>query len=172
MRILTKTVGEGGQKESVLRLLRWQFQDDAIALDHHPDGKPYLPDHSRWEISISHCRSDVAVALGPKGVRIGIDVEDKRAQTERLSARFCSPPELELIRNGLPAVRIWGAKEACYKAFSDRIRTPFSDITALGSSLDGNLRVKITGIGTFFLRHLDLPSGASLIFFSETFHCD
>lgn len=95
----------------------------ASLLAHHPHGAPYLPEEPSWAVSLSHSASAVALLLVPKSspLHIGIDIEEERAELERVPPRFVREGELaQLEALGLPratALRLlWTAKEAAYKA--------------------------------------------------------
>lgn len=95
----------------------------ASPLAHHPHGAPYLPEEPDWMLSLSHSASAVALLLVPQSspLYIGIDIEEERAELERVLPRFVREGELvRLEALGLPratALRLlWTAKEAAYKA--------------------------------------------------------
>ena len=95
----------------------------ASPLAHHPHGAPYLPEEPSWALSLSHSASAVALLLVPQSspLYIGIDIEEERAELERVLPRFVREGELaQLEALGLPratALRLlWTAKEAAYKA--------------------------------------------------------
>lgn len=164
MRLLTKAVHKGcGQKDAILDLLKWQFNDEDILLAHHSDGKPYLPTYPGIEISISHCQTDVAVLVGTAR-RLGVDVENKYGQADRLKERFCTPDELELSKEiGLHPIWFWCAKEACFKAFSDKINTLYRQIRVTGLSPTGDLIAEIESYGLLELKRHVLISRAALV---------
>lgn len=95
----------------------------ASPLAHHPHGAPYLPEEPGWAVSLSHSASAVALLFVPQSspLYIGIDIEEERAELERVLPRFVREGELaQLEALGLPratALRLlWTAKEAAYKA--------------------------------------------------------
>lgn len=95
----------------------------ASSLAHHPHGAPYLPEEPDWTLSLSHSASAVALLLVPQSspLHIGIDIEEERAELERVLPRFVHEGELAQLEGlGLPratALRLlWTAKEAAYKA--------------------------------------------------------
>ena len=74
-------------------------------------------------MSLSHSASAVALLLVPQEcpLHIGIDIEEERAELERVLPRFVHEPELaQLEAKGLPRATalglLWTAKEAAYKA--------------------------------------------------------
>ena len=165
MRVLTKEVPPGtSQREAVLELLKYHFGVSDVVLAHTEAGKPFLPDYPEAEISVSHCRTDVAVAIGRRGERIGVDVEEKWAQAERLAKRFSTAEELTLSNEaGLHPMWFWCTKEACFKAYSDKMRTPYEAVTVTGLTATGDLLAKVADIGAVRLRKRLLPSGAALV---------
>lgn len=95
----------------------------ASPLAHHPHGAPYLPEEPDWAVSLSHSASAVALLLAPQHspLHIGIDIEEERAELERVLPRFAHGPELvQLEAKGLSRAMalglLWTAKEAAYKA--------------------------------------------------------
>ena len=172
--LTTSTAGHSTQREAVRSLLRWKFGEKGEVIAHHESGRPFLPLIPEVEISISHCPTDVAVLLGPRLRRIGVDVETKHAQAERLKERFCTPEELRLSREtGLPPILIWCAKEACYKAFSDKVKEPYPGIRVTAwDKENGTLNVRIEDEGLFCPRFKTLPGGALIVVFDEKRRCD
>nr|WP_314650506.1 4'-phosphopantetheinyl transferase superfamily protein [uncultured Porphyromonas sp.] len=95
----------------------------ASPLAHHPHGAPYLPEEPDWALSLSHSASAVTLLLVPQSspLHIGIDIEEERAELERVLPRFAHEPELARLQaEGLPRARalglLWTAKEAAFKA--------------------------------------------------------
>ena len=166
MRVLTKEIPPGkSQREAVLELLRCHFGVSDLLLAHYDTGKPFLPEHPEAEVSISHCRTDAAIAVGNSGERIGVDVEEKWRQVERLAGRFCTDGELSLSREtGLHPMWFWCVKEACFKAYSDKMKTPYQAVTVTGLTASNELSAEVSGIGSVALRKLLLPSGAALVY--------
>lgn len=165
MRLLTKAVPEGqAQRAAVLDLLAWQLREVSPALVHRKDGKPRLRDYPDLDISISHCLTDVAVLIG-RQEKPGVDVEGKWAQAERLKERFCTPAELGLSQEtGLEPIWFWCAKEACFKAHSDILVTPWTSVRVTGLGRGDTLEAEVSGFGTVQLGRLVLPSGAALVY--------
>lgn len=120
------------ERAAVKRLLRTIFPSVAdIRIGHTPDGAPFLtlpaPDGSTPAapigcfppISVSHSRGMAAIALGEKGMRLGIDTEtpDRSSQLARVADRFLSAEQTEAW-GAHPATLSWAwcIKEAAYKA--------------------------------------------------------
>lgn len=91
-------------------------------LGHYPeiryqsDGRPYLPEE-KWELSISHSRTMVAVILHQNPV--GIDVEIEGRDIKNIAGKFMSTDELNNISGSPEFDRFlllhWCAKEAVFK---------------------------------------------------------
>ncbi len=92
--------------------------DDAVTHDVH--GGPLLPGRG---LSISHAQDEqgvtwAAVAVGP--APLGLDLEIRRPQLERVAPRIFSEAERALVGTGPDAdwrrCAIWNVKEAAWKA--------------------------------------------------------
>ena len=87
-----------------------------VTISHREDGSPVAVGFA-GEVSISHSRDYVAVATHPR-MRIGVDIEQPRAQLVRVRAKFVADEEtFESLDELLHA---WTAKEAVYKAAGQR----------------------------------------------------
>lgn len=84
---------------------------------HEASGRPFLA-HGRWEISISHTKGYVAVALHAGGRKVGIDIEHYRPQVFRIRGKFLSDDELVATEEAdlTQQLLYWCAKETVYKA--------------------------------------------------------
>lgn len=87
------------------------------AVGHKPSGAPYLIDNPLVNISISHCRHLVAVALDQER-KVGIDIEEPREQQlERVISHILSDDERHIFDVNTPLrLRAWTLKEAAFKA--------------------------------------------------------
>lgn len=109
-----------------------------------PSGRPTIGGH---EISISHTASFLAIMVCDS--RCGVDIELVNRDITRLTPKFASPAELELLHrvhcgNQCGALLIWCAKEAMYK-FLDRFGVDFlRDLRIL--DIDCN-KINATGCG-------------------------
>ena len=90
------------------------------AVTHDPHGGPLLPNRG---LSISHAQDGngvtwAAVAVGP--TPLGLDLEIRRPQLERMASRIFSEAERALVGTGEDAdwrrCAIWNVKEAAWKA--------------------------------------------------------
>ena len=105
------------QSEAARRLLCSMLGEE-LAVEHNTDGAPYLPQRPDLHISISHCRTAVAVAVSPEG-RVGIDVECRRRVGEDLMKRVCTADELAAVQASddptMTFLQLWTRKEAVLK---------------------------------------------------------
>lgn len=114
--------GEGSQRERERALaydvLCRLLDEEHPRLEHDDKGAPYLPDHPDLWVSISHCRTAVAVAVSSEG-RVGIDVECRRRIGDGLMERVCAEDELAAVRSAEDSVmaflQLWTRKEAVLK---------------------------------------------------------
>ncbi|MDO5017562.1 MAG: 4'-phosphopantetheinyl transferase superfamily protein [Porphyromonas sp.] len=105
-------------------------------LGHLPSGQPVWQGEGSLELSLSHSDHWLAVAFAPKGMRVGIDIEEKEDQAARLLPRYASKEERETLdRLGLPPIYLWCGKEAVYKAHSDRLSAGLSQILLVDRDL-------------------------------------
>ena len=124
------------QHAAARRLLSALLHFDAD-VEHDALGAPYLPTHPDLHISISHCRTAVAVAAS--GDRpVGIDVESRRRIDDGLMRRVCTPDELEAIHRSddptMVFLQLWTRKEAVLKCRGTGIRGFGSMVQALQES--------------------------------------
>lgn len=79
--------------------------------------KPFLRDDARY-ISISHSFEVATVLIAHR--LCGVDIEKNLARIERIAAKFLFPREMERLQGSQYRrylYRIWGAKEAMFKAY-------------------------------------------------------
>lgn len=101
---------------------------------HFPDGAPYFDHRPDLLYSSSDCFSSVALQVAPTGlIPVGVDVEDKADQAERILPRYASAEDLRALEiyPEVDPLRLWSGKEAIFKAFSRHIRDFRDDITLL-----------------------------------------
>jgi phosphopantetheinyl transferase len=98
------------------RLLLKQLTGKEREICYQPDGKPFLADRS-FNISISHSRGTVAVAVDP--VReIAIDIEKITPRVENVMRRFMSKSETAAVCHDCKLLHVlihWTVKEAVFK---------------------------------------------------------
>ncbi|HEX4924186.1 MAG TPA: hypothetical protein VFV50_08870 [Bdellovibrionales bacterium] len=82
--------------------------------DELEDSPPYSP---KFSISISHSPAGGGFAVVPKPYQVGLDLEDEKRLTEKITARVCQEGEM----NDAPDWRhLFTAKEAVFKALWER----------------------------------------------------
>ena len=77
--------------------------------------KPFLADEA-FHFSISHC-ADYAAAIVSRKYRVGIDIEVPDDKVRRISHKFVSESEFEMLgpKTITDFTQIWSAKEAVFK---------------------------------------------------------
>ena len=92
-----------------------------VEIAYRKNGQPYLPNYPNSEISISHSRTIVAVALST-GFQVGVDVEQIHPRLMKVSHRFLNSKEQVLYNSFSTVIEklqfltiVWSAKEALYK---------------------------------------------------------
>lgn len=99
-------------------------------------GRPRLEEYPDCALSISHSQHWLAVAIGPLGTPLGIDVEEKAQQAERTLPRYSTAEEQTLLNKyGLPPIQLWTAKEAVYKAHSEQLSKGINQIEMVSPTL-------------------------------------
>ncbi len=105
------------EKETAHKLLL-QLVGCYCTVEHEPSGSPYLPERPDLKVSISHCRTAVAVAVSDEG-SVGIDIECRRRVSRSLMERVCTAEELAAIEASddpeMAFLRFWTRKEAVLK---------------------------------------------------------
>jgi len=79
-------------------------------------GKPYLSDNA-YQISISHTKGFVAVALHPE-IKVGIDIEYISSRIHKIRSRFMNEKEeanLDKAHEEIHLLLHWSAKESMFK---------------------------------------------------------
>ena len=97
------------------RLLLKEALGDDVKISYTVSGRPFLIG-STQHISISHTRKYVLLALAQEP--FGVDIEVWGSRALRLQQKFLSPDEACLLHSKEAdeiAVRLWSAKESCYK---------------------------------------------------------
>lgn len=107
-------------------------------LTHGEHGEPYITESPEVNISISHNRSHCLLAISKTYARIGVDVENPRAQLLRVRDKYLTVREFIFTRKLgpgelMPALTVlWTVKEAVYKAAGQ----PGLSLTDIEISLD------------------------------------
>lgn len=95
-----------------VRVLLCHMLGRQVPILYRENGAPYLPDYEALDISISHTRGYVAVALAEQG-QIGIDIEQVAGKVERVRERFVRDDEQ--ADGIIPLLLHWSAKETAFK---------------------------------------------------------
>lgn len=101
------------------RFCLWQMVQSELGKDIEllktSNNRPYLS-HPDWHISLSHSFPFVAAAISHKKT-IGLDLEKKARNIQKVAPRFLSDSELEWSENDeIKLLAAWTVKEAIYKA--------------------------------------------------------
>ncbi len=106
------------ERELAYSILCRLLDEECPRLEHDDKGAPLLPDHPELSVSISHCRTAVAVAVSPEG-RVGIDVECRRRTGDDVMRRVCTAAEMAAVQASadptMAFLRLWTRKEAVLK---------------------------------------------------------
>ena len=100
-----------------VRVLLYDMLDRQVDIFYDDDGAPHLPDYEKMDISISHTKDYVAVALATEG-EIGIDIEQIADRVEKVRERFVR--EDEQAQNINQLLLHWSAKETAFKMLHRR----------------------------------------------------
>ncbi len=97
---------------TAVRVLLFTMLGRQVPISYDDKGAPHLPDYEKVDISISHTRGYVAVALADEG-EIGIDIEQIGERVQRIKSRFVREDEqADTITSMLLH---WSAKETAFK---------------------------------------------------------
>lgn len=131
---------EGGEwpshaaQSAAARQLLGRMLGDGLLLEHDSNGAPYLPQRPGLHVSISHCRTAVAVAVSSRH-RVGIDIERRRRTDPGLMQRVCTSDEADAVRTSddpaMAFLQLWTRKEAVLKCRGTGIRGFGSMVHAL-----------------------------------------
>lgn len=102
---------------TAVRVLLYDMLDRQVQILYDEDGAPQLPDYEKMDISISHTKGYVAIALAENG-EIGIDVERMADRVEKVRKRFVRDDEEADTLNKL--LLHWSAKETAFKMMRRR----------------------------------------------------
>jgi len=117
---ISSTIIKGREKEQALisSLKAFLHPTKSIVKDEY--GKPYL---NPQETQINYSHAGEFLLWGEhSSFPIGVDIESKRPQLEKIAHKFCSERELaEISGDRLSALlAIWTCKEAMYKAYGKK----------------------------------------------------
>ena len=136
------------EQSAAARRLLGEIVGGAAPVEHDVQGAPYLPSRPDLHISISHCRTAVAVAVSTQGP-VGVDVECRRKIGDGLIQRVCTPEEQQSIGASddpqMAFLRLWTRKEAVLKCRGTGIKGFGSMVAALEEG-DCNVSDVETGV--------------------------
>ena len=95
-----------------VRVLLYDMLDRQVPILYRRNGAPFLPDYEHLDISISHTKGYVAVALAEEG-EIGIDIEQKSEKVMRVKSRYVREDERAETLDQM--LLHWSAKETAFK---------------------------------------------------------
>jgi phosphopantetheinyl transferase len=112
-------------------------------VDHDTAGKPFVHTGDNIAgpaVSVSHSGDMAAVAVGPTGIRLGIDIERHRARDVLLpiAKRWFGPGEIAAVESAgaIAFYRIWTAREALGKAIGTGLEAALTKGDAAGPGVD------------------------------------
>ena len=96
---------------------------DGLRIEYSAEGAPRLKDFPRLNISVSHCRDMVAVAVSCAappadiecGRACGVDIERTDRNFDRISSRYLTAEERDLSSDKRLPAAVWCAKECLFK---------------------------------------------------------
>lgn len=100
-----------------VRVLLCKMLNRQVPILYDNEGAPYLADYEHLDISISHTKGYVAVALAAHGA-VGIDVEHRSERVIRVRDRFLASDEEAPTLTSL--LLHWSAKETAFKMLHRR----------------------------------------------------
>ena len=104
-----------------VRVLLKEMLDEEKKILYTSTGKPYLSDNS-YQISISHTKGFVAVALHPE-MKVGIDIEHISQRIQKIRSRFMNKKEeanLDKEHEEMHLLLHWSAKESIFKLLEEQ----------------------------------------------------
>ena len=124
------------EQSAAARQLLCEMLGKTVIVVHDSQGAPYLPESPNLHISISHCRTAVAVAFSNTGP-VGIDIESRRHINPSLIERVCTPDEFDAIQHSedpeMAFLQLWTRKEAVLKCHGTGIQGFGSMVNALSA---------------------------------------
>lgn len=99
-------------------------------LSHTSEGRPCLSGSEGQSVSISHSQHWlVAYVASSTSGAVGVDIEEKADQASRVLERITTEEERWVMaRCSVTPLHLWTAKEAVYKAYSDRLSKGITQI--------------------------------------------
>jgi len=101
------------------RAMLFVLLNESKIIEYHPDGQPYLSDHS-YHISISHTKEHAAILLHDSS-RVGIDIEERSERVKKIASKFISEREyIDPSKKVIHQLLHWSAKESLFKLMNER----------------------------------------------------
>lgn len=159
------TAARGGLRRVLATYARVAPRDLRFA--YGPGGKPALSVGPAF--NLSHSGGWAALAVGPPGLDLGLDIEGPAAWDPSLAQSFLSPQENADL-DALPPedraaafLRCWTLKEALIKAQGDGLAIPLDSFTVAGSAAGRPVLERaeppLAPARDWVLRDLRLPGG-------------
>ena len=104
-----------------VRILLQEKYDKSFQISYKESGQPFIKNNKELNISISHNKDWVVIAISKR--QIGIDIEKVSKKILRIKEKFCSKKELENIDSNQETKHLsmlWSAKESAYKILQDK----------------------------------------------------
>jgi 4'-phosphopantetheinyl transferase len=136
----------------------------ALNFETGPHGKPALPGGPAF--NLSHSGGWAALALGPPGLALGIDIECHRPVDDDLAGRVFTPAERSELAALAPSERLagfhrgWTRKEAVLKALGTGLAMPLAAVAVTFGHADARLTcLAVEGESPALWQLADLPLG-------------
>jgi phosphopantetheinyl transferase len=119
------------EKEMTSHLFCHFLHDNKLKINHLPSGKPFLENHPKINISISHSAGYFAIYYSEKKA-VGIDIQVFKPIIIQQPGYFLNENEIKnptWLKNSIILHQIWCAKEALYKLLGGDISSMKDDFT-------------------------------------------
>lgn len=142
-----------------VRVLLCRMLQRQVPISYDEDGAPSLPDCEGLDISISHTKGYVAVALAEHGY-VGIDVEQISKRVEHVKERFIGADEQ--ASTIVSQLLHWSAKETAFKMLHRRKLNFLEDlhVRPFAEEREGQFQIKETYTDekdTFLIQYVVFP---------------
>lgn len=145
------------EKQAVESLIR-ELWGETVRKEYHPNGRPYLTGKENLpHISISHTADWAALLVSETSC--GIDIEHIERDASRVAKRIAEPQEIELAGRFFPknpALWVWCAKEAAYKAAAERRDIDFRTEIRITGEKVAQVRVQTENVRIEYMETSDL----------------
>lgn len=142
-----------------VRVLLCRMLQRQVPINYDEDGAPSLPDCEGLDISISHTKDYVAVALAEHGY-VGIDVEQVSNRVEHVKERFIGAGEQATTI--VSQLLHWSAKETAFKMLHRRKLNFLEDlhVKPFAEQREGEFQIQETYTDeedTFLIQYVVFP---------------